>query len=74
MKQVLAFIALAAFSCNNAPDKEALNMAGAYSMVSQSIKSPIVPVGAKGGLSSSNRRKRAGAKRICKKASNAIKF
>ena len=38
MKQVLAIILLAAFSCNNVPDKEALNMSGAYSMVSQSIK------------------------------------
>ena len=38
MKQVLAIFLLAALSCNNAPDKEALNMPGAYSMVSQSIK------------------------------------
>lgn len=38
MKQVLAILLLAAFSCNNAPEKEALNMQGAYSMVSQSIK------------------------------------
>ena len=38
MKQVLAMIVLAAIGCNTAPDKEALNMAGAYSMVSQSVK------------------------------------
>lgn len=38
MKQVLAIILLAAIGCNNAPDKEAMNMSGAYSMVSQSIK------------------------------------
>lgn len=38
MKQVLAMIVLAAIGCNTAPDKEALNMAGVYSMVSQSVK------------------------------------
>lgn len=38
MKQVLAILLLAAFCCNSAPEKEALNMQGAYSMVSQSIK------------------------------------
>ncbi|MEQ1798452.1 MAG: hypothetical protein ABL872_10905 [Lacibacter sp.] len=38
MKQVLAILFLAAVSCNNAPEKEALAMSGAYSMLSQSIK------------------------------------
>ena len=38
MKQVLLIILLAAIGCNHAPDKEAMNMTGAYSMVSQSIK------------------------------------
>lgn len=38
MKQVLVILLLAAVSCNNAPEKEALAMSGAYSMLSQSVK------------------------------------
>jgi hypothetical protein len=38
MKQVLAILFLAAIGCNNAPEKEALAMSGAYSMLSQSVK------------------------------------
>ncbi len=38
MKQVLAIFLLAAISCNNEPEKEALAISGAYSMLSQSVK------------------------------------
>ncbi len=38
MKQVLAIFLLAAISCNNEPEKEALALSGAYSMLSQSVK------------------------------------
>jgi len=38
MKQVLAILFLAAIGCNNAPEKKALSMSGAYSMLSQAVK------------------------------------